>query len=215
MGTMVAPTYACLFMAWLETQKILKLWTGTKPIMYKHFIDDIFFIWPGSHLELKSFLKHMNQQHSHIKFTATIDVLTNTIPFLDMLVTVKDGKITTDLCTKPTSVVQYLLPSSCHPGHICRNIPYSLGYRLLRICSNRATFLEKLQQLRNDLISRSYIPIIVDQAFKRVLAIPRDEALKKVHKTGTNRQVFALTYHPSLPSILGHPVSSQKSVCQV
>ena len=61
MGTMVAPTYACLFMAWLETQKILKLWTGTKPIMYKHFIDDIFFIWPGSHLELKSFLKHMNQ----------------------------------------------------------------------------------------------------------------------------------------------------------
>ena len=32
MGTRVAPTYACLFMGWLE-EKILKTWKGTKPYL--------------------------------------------------------------------------------------------------------------------------------------------------------------------------------------
>ena len=38
---MVAPTYACLFMSELE-QKILTSWEGTKPLLFKRFIDDIF-----------------------------------------------------------------------------------------------------------------------------------------------------------------------------
>ena len=51
MGTRVAPTYACLFMGWLE-EKILKTWKGTKPYLWKRYIDDIFFIWRGSEAEL-------------------------------------------------------------------------------------------------------------------------------------------------------------------
>ena len=60
MGTMAAPTYACLIMAWLEDEVILKNWTGTKPLMYRRFIDDIFFVWTGSVEELSNFLTHMN-----------------------------------------------------------------------------------------------------------------------------------------------------------
>ena len=41
MGTMLASTYASLFMSELE-QKILTSWEGTKPLLFKRFIDDIF-----------------------------------------------------------------------------------------------------------------------------------------------------------------------------
>ena len=129
MGTMVAPTYACLFMSHLE-QKILSSWGGTQPLLFKRFIDDIFFIWPGSEEELKEFIAHMNSAHTHIKFTSTYDVETKSIPFLDTWVTLKEGKFITDLFKKPTARCQYLLPSSCHPLHQTTSIIYSLAYRL-------------------------------------------------------------------------------------
>ena len=92
-------------------------------------------------------------------------------------------------------------PSSCHPGHITRNIPFSLGYRLLRICSHKQTFLLRLEELRQDLFSRGYSPRIVDDAFRRVKAIPREEALKKVVQKPTAREVLVTTFHPGLPSV--------------
>ena len=59
----------------------------------------------------------------------------------------EEGFIQTDLYTKETAKVLYLLPSSSHPGHITKNIPYSLGYRLLRICSVPIQFLKRLEEL--------------------------------------------------------------------
>ena len=110
--------------------------------------DDIVFIWHGSTDELDEFMEHINSQHPNIKFTATYDTVTKSIPFLDMMIRInEDGYLETDLYKKKTTKVQYLLPSSCHPGHITRNIPYSLAYRLLRICSKRETFKLRLEEL--------------------------------------------------------------------
>ena len=181
MGTMVAPTYACLFMSELE-QKILTSWNGTKPLLFKRFIDDIFFIWPGTEEELKQFLTHMNSAHNHIKFTSTYDVQTKSIPFLDMWVTLKNGKFVTDLFKKPTARCQYLLPSSCHPLHQTTSIIYSLAYRLRRICSDNETFELRLSELKADLLSRNYSGKIIDSEIKKARKITREEALKKVPK---------------------------------
>ena len=50
MGTPMAATYADLFMDMFETSPLndLRQKTGTKPLTWLHFIDDIFFIWRGS-----------------------------------------------------------------------------------------------------------------------------------------------------------------------
>ena len=113
----------------------------------------------------------------------------------------QDGKIVTDLYKKDTARVQYLLPSSCHPGHVTNNIPFSLAYRLLRICSDHSSFLKRLEELRLDLLSRSYNPKVVDEAFGRVKLIPRLDALKKVEKKPSDREPLVLEYHPGLPSV--------------
>ena len=203
MGTRVAPTYACIFMAWLETEMLAK-WTGTKPILFKRFIDDILMLWTGSIEELRDFLEFINKQHKFIKFTSEFDQETRSVPFLDMQVSINaEGKIVTDLYKKKTARVQYLLPSSCHPCHVTENIPYSLAYRLLRLCSNRDTFTMRLQELRQDLISRDYHPRVISSAFERVCQLDRAEALKKVDRNQekSKRETLVITFHPGLPSI--------------
>ena len=86
----------------------------------------------------------------------------------------------TDLYKKDTAKVTYLLPSSSHPNHISRNIPYSLAYRLKRICSDPEDFSKRLEELKQDLLSRKYHPRIIDEAFKNVCKISRSKALEKV-----------------------------------
>ena len=205
MGTRIAPTYACLFMGWLE-QQILQSWSeqkiGPLPHLWKRYIDDVFFIWRGTVEELEYFVKYINEQHSYIKFTPNYNIETRSVPFLDMTVKIDDnGFIQTDLYKKSTSRVQYLLPSSCHPGHITKNIPYSLAYILLRICSDAEMFQKRLEELRRDLLSRNYKPRIVDDAFKRVSQIERNEALKRVSKTKSEDTMLVTTYHPQLPPV--------------
>ena len=161
-----------------------------------------FFFWRGTEAELLSFIDHLNSQHPHIKFTATYDINTRTIPFLDMQVSINEaGFVETDLYRKETTRCQYLLPSSCHPGHITKNIPYSLAYRLLRICSAREKFMQRLEELRKDLMSRSYNTKVVSSAFDRVCLIKREDALKRVSREASKREPFVLTYHPALPSV--------------
>ena len=80
-----------------------------------------------------------------------------------------------------------LLPSSAHPGHITPNIVYSLGFRLLRICSTQEKFEQRLLELKNDFLKpRNYKPKLIDGEFEKVKAISgntfkekRKEALKK------------------------------------
>ena len=71
------------------------------------------------------------------------------IPFLDTLVSIKEGHIDVDLYKKETDFNQYLLPSSCHSKTVTTSIPYSLSLRIVRICidpRNRDTRLNELKE---------------------------------------------------------------------
>ena len=58
------------------------------------------------------------------KGPALVDIL-DTVLWID-----ESGMIQSDLFVKECKKVTYLLPSSCHAGHVTKNIPHSLGYRL-------------------------------------------------------------------------------------
>ena len=205
MGTAVAPTYANLMMGTIDTkirQLAKDLHSVYDPILFfGRFIDDIFLIWTGDQNTLDIFLNEINNIHPTLKFTSSSSATTPSIPFLDTLVSIKNNKISTDLYRKPTDRCQYLLPSSCHPQHITRNIPFSLAYRLVRICSEKSTLITRLEELRELLLSRDYNPHIVQGALNRALSIPRQQALQKVDPTPNDRVVFVLDFHPALPSI--------------
>ena len=158
MGTACAPNYATIMMHSIDV-KIKNLArqvaAGRNPlILLKRFLDDLFMIWRGSVENLQMFLELVNTLHPTIKFTSSFTCpfpctypagfehdcfchSSRSIPFLDTLVTIKNKTLVTDIYKKPTDRCQYLLPTSAHPAHITKNIPFSLCYRLVRICSEK------------------------------------------------------------------------------
>ena len=76
--------------------------------------------------------------HSTIKFTT--EYSKEQVNFLDASIKLIDGELKTDLFVKPTDTHQLLDPTSCHPYHRKKEIPYSQAVRLNRICSVNETF---------------------------------------------------------------------------
>ena len=61
--------------------------------------DDVFFIWTDSEEILERFLKELNFFHPNIKFT--FEKLKMKVYFLDVVVKIKNGRLSTDLNAKP------------------------------------------------------------------------------------------------------------------
>ena len=87
-------------------------------------------VWIGSQNQLHSIYRDINTINPSIKFTIEhtkkLDNLDSdncpcpaqdSIPFLDTSLSVRTGKIKSNLYWKKTDRCQYLLPSSCHPPH--------------------------------------------------------------------------------------------------
>ena len=220
MGTRAAPNVADIFMSYLDADIKKKAHKFAKDnvsplVFYKRFLDDILMIWLGSHEQLHCFFKEINTINSSIKFTIEHTKKESdldpdscpcpaqlSIPFLDTSLSVRNGRISSDLYRKKTDRCQYLLPSSCHPPHCTDNIPYSLALRIQRICSDAGERDQRMSELREMLLSRGYKRKLIDDNIEKALLVSRDEAIKrKVRIKDIDRVVFSVMYHPALPSI--------------
>ena len=108
----------------------------------------------------------------------------------------------TDLYQKETDKIHYLMPSSCHPRQTTNLIPFSLGLRIVRVCSSPETREIRMEELRERLLARQYNKEIVDSALNKARAVPRDRALRISNKPKkTQRPVLVVPYDPRLPAI--------------
>ena len=88
-------------------------------------------------------------------------------------------------------------------AHISNNIPYSLAYIIVRICSKTELRDKQFLKLRDFIFSRDYNSSIVDSAKVRAKAIHREVALKKLEKKEKpDRVIFSISLNPLLPSII-------------
>jgi len=87
----------------------------TKPHVWWRYLDNIFMIWTGNEDELREFIEHLNNLHPKIKFTS--EQSSHSVAFLDTTISIKDGKISTDLFVKPTDTHQ-----SCSSAHLATHI---------------------------------------------------------------------------------------------
>ena len=93
--------------------------------VHRSYSDDVFMVWTDT-------CSRRPIQSSPYQFTSSHS--STFIPFLDVMVSLNDGVLTTDLYAKPTAKHQYLSRSSFHPLHTKRAIPFSVALRLRRIC---------------------------------------------------------------------------------
>ena len=198
MGTKMAPSFANLFLGIFEINAPFHVHTWWR------FLDDIFMIGTEGLDHLKIFIDYLNNIHPTIKFTSSHS-LTN-VPFLDVMVSLHNGTIQTDLYTKPTDKHQHLLSSSYHPQHTKTSIPFSLALRIRRICSTNATFQIRINELKAYLLARGYHNTFLDSQFLRAANIPRTDALQTNRNDSINRIPFVqlhITQH-FLTSVIYH-----------
>ena len=139
-------------MADLE-EKILNAFQE-KPMTWSRYIDDIFFIWEHGEESLEKFLNKLNTFHPTIKFIA--EYSKEAINFSDVNVRLVEGEFKTDLFVKPTDTHQFSDPSSSHPYHCKKGIPYTQALRLNRICSDNESFDKRCNDLEGWLMETGY-----------------------------------------------------------
>eukprot|EP00061_Rhincodon_typus_P006506 g27211.t1 len=80
MGTHMGPSYACLFIGYVE-QSLFHCYTGAIPYLFLCYTDDCIGTASCSHEELEQFINFSNTFHPNLKFTWTISV--TSLSFLD------------------------------------------------------------------------------------------------------------------------------------
>ena len=120
MGTRMAPPYANLFMG--KEECIIILTFLHLIYFWKHFIDDIFFIFLGSHSQLKSLMTFMNTISPTIKYTFTYSKQTAT--FIDVQIYLSETR-KLNRKIKPTNCMSLLHFYSHHALSCKEGIIYS------------------------------------------------------------------------------------------
>ena len=179
-------------------RNVLEKKSNKKTWLWWRYIDDIFMIWQHGEDELKLFLEKLNNFHPSIKFTC--EYSHEKVNYLDVQVVVREGKLRTDmLYVKQTDSYQYLDPSSCHPCHCTKLIPYSQALKINWICLEKVSFDLWCNKLEEWLIKRNYNLTVVRKQILKTRAFLRDTLLDKVKEVRNNdRLVLTLIYHSSI-----------------
>ena len=194
-GTVMAPSFANLFMAILEDR--LLTWTSTRPYIWWRYIDDVFAIWDGGQDQFDVFLREINEFHHCIKFAAEFSM--DRVTFLDTTMILEGDAIQTEMYTKPTDTHQYLSLDSCHAKHCTTSIPYSQSLRIQRIGSREEEFTKRIDELKSYLMAQSYPESLVDARIQKVARTPQTETLQPhPHGRPMDRMPLVTTYHPGL-----------------
>ena len=139
MGTKMGPSYACLFMGYLE-YRILQQYNGPLPLQYLRYIDDGFGISDLPLASINRFIDFVCNFHPSIQFTSSVSTVS--VNFLDITVSLSLGchTLLTTVFYKPTYVHCYLLYTSSHPRTCRDSLPYSQLLRLRRLCQDDVDF---------------------------------------------------------------------------
>ena len=125
----------------------------------------------------------------------------NKLNVLDVTLHLVDGFIQTDVYSNPTDSHLYLPPSSAHPKHVFKAIPFGIASPLRRNCSEDHFLNKRLEEYRGYLVDQGYPEELVSREFSRAAGIPRNNLLQAKVRDSKKIFPFVLTYNPNLPSV--------------
>ncbi|XP_033120365.1 uncharacterized protein LOC117119643, partial [Anneissia japonica] len=193
----MGPSFACLFVGWLE-QRIFDSYDGTKPDMFKRYIDDCVGTAWCHYDELTNFISYVNDYHPAIKFTHEISA--TKVAFLDIELSISGNSISTSIHYKPTDAHTYLTYNSSHPSACKQGIPYSQLLRLRRICSDDDDFSNQAVEMMSFFNHRGYPSSVTNHALRRITGTSQTDALEPTATSSTDR-VPLMTFHPTTTKV--------------
>src|SRR6218665_148639 len=156
MGKTFAPNLANIYLIEFDRQACEDF--SINPLDFFRFLDDVFFLWPGTIDELKQYENFLNALIPDIKVTLAHS--DTEIGFLDTTIFKHTENGITTLKTKvffkETDTHQLLHHSSYHPRHTFRGILKSQVLRFKRLCSFKHDYDYACNTLSHSLRQRGY-----------------------------------------------------------
>ena len=204
MGTRCAPPFANLFLGSLE-EKALTSWSGSHPLLWLRFLDDVLILWEGDTHELDNFLIHMNNQMAAIKFTMSHSQ--ENITFLDLDIYKghrfrNTGVLDIKAYKKPTNPQTFLHDESCHALSTFPTIVRGELLRLLRASSDGENYTIAVSKLLERFQQRGYPkPLLMAVAGSIKYGDRPDYLVSHPKRTlQPNVTIFSMRYHPAIQS---------------
>ncbi|CAF3042390.1 unnamed protein product [Rotaria socialis] len=198
MGSPLTPILANLWLQKIE-QKLNKF-SKNRPVIWLRYVDDIFCLFDISEIKVLEFHSKINKWHKNLKFTIAMEP-DNTIPFLDVLVTIDDvhNQLTTSLYRKPTHTGLYLLWDSSQSRRYKIGLIKTLVIRIYRICSTKEIIQKEINQLKETLENNGYPQHIIKRGISEGEIIIRKEIkaqIKAINKNANNNIIyFTIAYY--------------------
>ena len=95
----------------------------------------------------------------------------------------------------------YLHVTSSHPNSVKTAIPYGLGIRAKRICSEDEDYSVRRTEIKTQLRKRGYTNDMVEKQLKKVDNLDRKNLLQYNTKKQNNHVPLVITYSKALPNI--------------
>ena len=139
--------------------------------LWLRYTGNIYFIWTHGEEKLTQFLNERNNFHSNLIFT--YETSSCTVNFLDLIVSLRNGAIHTDLYIKPTDGHQYLHYKSSHltPYTLKTSMPYSQALRVSRMCLSQKDFKTHVSHMKEWFLARGYPEIVVNNQVDEVFLV--------------------------------------------
>ena len=108
-------------------------------IFYKRFIDDVFSIWlphPNAQINKRLWNEFTKSMNNYPGLTWEFNKPSNKVDFMDLTISIHNGKITASLFEKPLNLHLYIPPHSAHPPGLLPGIVHSTIFRVFTLCSD-------------------------------------------------------------------------------
>ena len=193
MGTPPACMYATLYFA-IHEIKIIKLFPQLK--IYGRYIDDGHGIWTPVHGRdnKADWLKFKALVGSYGSLTWDFTDLTDSLPFLDLRITITDGVISTSLYEKEQNLYLYLPPSSAHSAGVTKGLVHGMVKRIYELTTDETSADRDICNLHDRLVARGHSSTEIRQH----IADARSPRLNRPKRSGVHVKLH-LPYHPLDP----------------
>ena len=121
--------------------------------LFSRYVDDIIRSIKKNEIEMK--LAEINSLHMSLKFTIEMEQ-NGELPFLDMKLCRKDGRLSSNWYYKPTDTGLIMNFHALAPIKYKRSVVTGFVYRIFRACSSWSLFHESLKKAKQILHNNQY-----------------------------------------------------------
>lgn len=179
MGSPLAPLISEIFMNLLEDKVFNSACVLKQYIGYWHrYVDDVLCLWTGSVPRLHEFLAFLNSLYPSIKFT--LEVGGHKINFLDLSISLHEGKHEFSIFRKPTYTDITIDGSSYAPPHKHAAF-HSMIHRLVSIPLNPAAFRNELDTIKS-IAETNHVKLDIDKLVRKKLVSKALDATTLHHR---------------------------------